>query len=397
MQGPNAQSNVDQGIIGIDYVVNDHDRLGIKHYVQNDPTTNPFGAVGALLGFPQQLSAGSQVASVNSTVILSPNLTWEQRAGFTRLKAYAQTDQVFTPNDFGINLLGSTTFPQINIGNADPTLGSGLEFGPSSSFGDAGMFQNQWELSSTLNWVKGRHTLAFGGLWDHTQLNIINNSNNTDTIAFQSFLTLVEGSVRTGTGYDAFAGSSNRYYRSDTVGLFVNDNYKIRSNLTLTFGLRWDDEGPLTEKYGMLTGFNPFLYSYNAASDTIVNSGLEVAGNNPNFATQGASNSLLTQRQWGLSPRLGLAWTPRAKLTIRSGFGIYHDRGEFFSEFSPSAGGGFNGPFGVTLAPPFVSPIFAAKGSTFQTPFGLTAPPAPARKRCGVSGAIAKLSPEHEW
>jgi len=71
------------------------------------------------------------------------------------------------------------------------------------------------------------------------------------------------------------------------------------------------------------------------------------------------------------------------------GHRIYHDRGEFFSEFSPSAGGGFNGPFGVTLAPPFVSPIFAAKGATFQTPFGTTAPPAPP----GSAAAFLKLLP----
>jgi outer membrane receptor protein involved in Fe transport len=346
LQGPNAQSNVDQGIAGIDYVVNDKDRLGAKYYVQNDPTTNPFGAAGVLLGFPQQLSAGSQVASLNNTTILAPNLTWEQRAGFTRLKAYAQTTQAFRPNDFGINLLASTTFPQIGITTADPTVGYRLEFGPSSSFGDAGMYQNQWEFATTLNWVKGRHTLAFGGLWDHTELNIINNNNNTDSIAFKTFLNFVEGAVRTGTDSEAFAGSSNRYYLSDTLGAFVNDNFKIRSNLTLTMGLRWDDEGPLTEKYGKLAAFNPSLYSYNAATDTIVNSGVEVAGNNPNFATPGVSDSMLTQRQWGLSPRLGLAWTPRSKLTGRAGFGIYHDRGEFFSELSPSAGGGFNGPFG---------------------------------------------------
>jgi hypothetical protein len=56
---------------------------------------------------------------------------------------------------------------------------------------------------------------------------------------------------------------------------------------------------------------------------------------------------------------------------------MYADRGEFFSYLSPSAGGGFNGPFGVTLAPPFVTPIFASKGATLAAPFGTGAPPAP--------------------
>ena len=50
---------------------------------------------------------------------------------------------------------------------------------------------------------------------------------------------------------------ASRYYRSNTTGLFVNDNWKLRSNLTVTLGLRWDYEGPLTEKYGRMTDFNP--------------------------------------------------------------------------------------------------------------------------------------------
>src|SRR5262249_10838716 len=152
--------------------------------VQENPTTNPFGAVGSLMGFQQQLVGGSDVFSVNNTLVLSPNITWEQRAGFTRLKAYANTGQAFSPSDFGMDLLGSTGFPQIEIGTSDPTIARGLEFGPSASFANAGMYQNQWEFSSTLNWVKGRHTLSFGGLYDHTQLNIINRNTNTDVIDF---------------------------------------------------------------------------------------------------------------------------------------------------------------------------------------------------------------------
>ena len=65
----------------------------------------------------------------------------------------------------------------------------------------------------------------------------------------------------------------------------------------------------------------------------------------------------MKQHQWGFAPRIGIAWTPFTKLTVRTGYGIYYDRGELFSYLSPSAGSGFNGPFGVTLAPPFVEPI----------------------------------------
>ncbi|MGO9258570.1 MAG: TonB-dependent receptor domain-containing protein [Bryobacteraceae bacterium] len=384
IQGPNSSANVDQAIGSMDYVFSDKDRLTGKYYWQNNPIDSPFGPVGSLLGFAQQMSAGSQVLSLNNTVILTPSLTWTERVGFNRLRAYAHTSQDFGPSQFGINLLGSQGFPQILISSDDPTLANALEFGPSSSFGNAGMFQNQGELGTTLNWVKGRHTLSFGAEYDATQLNIVNNNTDTDTIRFTTFTNFVEGVVKTGTSSLAFSGSASRYYRSHSPSLYVNDNFKVRSNLNVTMGLRWDYEGPLTEKYGKLTGFNPSQYSYNAATDTITNSGFEIAS--------GAGDSLLTQHQYGFAPRIGVAWWPHPKWTVRAGVGMYYDRGEFFSEFSPSAGAGFNGPFGVTLAQPFVAATEASTGSTFAVPFGTTPPAAPAGSAAAFSAQLPNIA-----
>jgi hypothetical protein len=395
--GPNSLAPVDQGIADLDYAVSNSDRLSGKYYIQNNPTYNPFGAVGSLLGFSQQLLAGSQVFSLTNTAILSPNLTWTQQFGFTRLRAYAATQQGFTPAEMNISLLGSATFPQFDISKNDPTLGYGLEFGPSTSFGDAGMHQNQWEYASTLNLVKGKNTISTGFQLDHTQLNIINNNTNTDTVDFKTFLTFVEGQVY---GGDAFEGTANRYYRSNTAGAFVNDEYKLRSNLTVTAGIRWDFDGPLSEKYGKLTAFDPSKYAYtsctingvaadptaggtcDSGTDVITNSGLEVA-------TPGAS--LMNQRQWGVSPRIGIAWAPLTKLTVRAGYGMYYDRGELFSYFSPSAGAGFNGPFGVTLAPPFVEPIASPKNASLSQPFGTTEPPPPPGTAAGFLALLPNL------
>lgn len=391
VQGPNSKSTVDQAIGGVDYVFSEKDRLSTKYYYQNNPTTNPFGAVGSLLGFSQQLSAGSQVVSLSNTFTLSPNATWEQHGGFTRLRAYANTHQGFSPSALGISLPGGATFPQFEISTTDPTISAGVEFGPSTSFGDAGMFQNQWGGGSTLNLLKGKNTISVGGEWNHTQLNIINNNTNTGSLHFTDFGTFAEGSVRDGT---EFAGTANRYYRSDTASLFVNDNFKMRSNLTITGGIRWDIDGPLSEKNGRLTSFDPSRYSYvqckvngqpgdpgtqtcDPGTDVITNSGLLIAGNNKTGATPGASDTLMKNHQWGVAPRIGVAWTPFTKITVRGGYGIYYDRGELFSYLSPSAGSGFNGPFGVTLAPPFVQPISAARGANLSQPFGSTLPTPP--------------------
>ena len=80
---------------------------------------------------------------------------------------------------------------------------------------------------------------------DQAQLNVLNHNTNTSTLAFTSFLNFAEGNVRTGKSSEEFAGSASRYYRSITPGVYVNDNWKFRSNVTVTAGLRWDYEGRL--------------------------------------------------------------------------------------------------------------------------------------------------------
>ena len=391
-QGPNATSRVDQGIANADYQLNDKDRLSAKYYYQNDPTTNPFGYDSSLLGFAQQLQAGSQVATISNNIIMSPTVTWEQHVGFTRMRAYAATGSDFNPTNLGMSLLGSTYFPQFEIESLFPDAASSLYFGPSPSFGNAGMYQNQMEYETSMNMVKGRHTISVGGQLDQTQLNVINNNTKSDFLTFSSFMNFAEGKIRSG---EAFTGSASRYYRSNTVGLYASDSYKVRSNLTVTYGLRWDYDGPLSEAHGKMTAFDPALYAYNATTDAITTSGLEFAGNNPTSPTAGASNSLMNQNQWGFAPRVGVAWSPYSKVTVRAGYGIYYDRGELFTYLSPSAGSGFNGPFGVTIAPPFVEPIAASTATgALSAPFGTASapPPPPAGNAASFLAYLPNLS-----
>lgn len=376
VQAPNATATTDQAVADVDFAMSDKDRLMGKYFYQTNPTADPFSTADVLLGFPQTLSSGSQVVSLVNSWTLTPNLLWQQWAGFTRMRAYAgSSGQALSPTDAGINLVDTKMFPEFKLNTADPTIAGAMQFGPNVNFGNAGMYQNDWEYGTTLNWGVGRHTLSFGMAWDRTQLNIENNNTATDFLNFKNFETFVEGVVRSG---EAWNGGGSRYYRANTAGVFVNDDYKMLSNLDLTVGLRWDLNGAFSEKYGRLTAFNPQLYSYDASSDTIVNDGLEVAGNNAAFGTSGANDTLLNQRQWGFAPRFGVAYSPTTRLTIRSGVGLYYDRGEYFTEFSPPAGGtGASGPFEATVAPPFVFPVYSAPGATLAGPFGSTVPPPP--------------------
>jgi len=386
ISGPPATFTADQVNGNIDYNFSTKDRFAVKYFYQRTPGTNPF-AVSQVLGFPQTLDAGAQVASLDNTTILTPNLTWEQRFGFIREKAFATTTQPFGPNNIAgtnqsINLFGEGTFPGITISNSDTNFDS-LSVGPSGSpFANAGVVQNQFEWATNLNWVRGRHTISAGFNWDYTQLNILNKNNDVAGLTFSNFADFVTGQLRSGISNTViFNGASNRYYRADQVGTYLQDNIRLRRNLTVNLGLRWDWDGPLYEKNGLLANFYPQDFSYDLATDSFSNIGLVVAGNNKTFGTKGVSNSTLTGRQWGFGPRIGVVWSPSKlkNVVVRASYGLYYDRGEFYSEFSPSAGFGFNGPFGVTLEAPFVIPTTNSCSGMgcISAPFGTTPPPAP--------------------
>src|SRR5579863_16240 len=95
--GPPSTFSADQVNGNLDYIFGSSDRLSGKYYYQNNPSTSPF-AVSQTLGFPQSLSAGSQVVSLDNTTSLSPTVSWQQRLGFIREFASANTGQALTPS-----------------------------------------------------------------------------------------------------------------------------------------------------------------------------------------------------------------------------------------------------------------------------------------------------------
>jgi hypothetical protein len=403
IQGPPSRFTADQVIGNLDYIFSAKDRLAGKYYFQQDPNTNPF-ASSVLNGFPQTMHAGSQVFSLDNTTVLTPNLTWEQRFGFIREKAFAGTSQFLTPSSVGITIPTSTLFPQINIGNPDGNF-NGVAYGP-TNFANTGIYQNDFGAVSNLSWVHGRHSIQTGFNYDYTQLNVINKDSSVARINFADFPGFMTGSVCSFTnscGFSAspaelFSGASNRHFRSKQAGAYAQDNIRVTSNLMLNIGIRWDWDGPLVEKDGLLANFYPKDYQYNAQSDSFGNGGqaigLVIAGNNKGFGTRGVSDSTLTGRQWGFAPRIGIVYSPGSlkNVVIRAGFGMYYDRGEYFSEFSQPAGGGTSGPFGVTMSEPFVVPNFAGPNATFAVPFGTSAPPPPPNNFSNVIALIPNAS-----
>jgi Carboxypeptidase regulatory-like domain/TonB dependent receptor len=392
----------DQAVSNLDLLASAKDTLSLKYYYQHDPTTAPF-AYSSVSGFSQRLDAGSQVASITNTQSLSPNFSIAEVFGFIREKIFSTIGQPFTPQALGINAFGSQIFPGITIaddlGNFSPANTNEV-FNASMSIGSTavsqsaftGIFQNRWMPSADASWVHGKHTITFGGSFSDTQLNARDRRTNSGMIGFSNFATFLQGTPITYTADGFIAttflqGDADRYYRSKETGGYVQDKFQIRPNLSVTAGVRFDYHGGLTEKNGRLFNFEPSDYSYDAASDSIKSNGFIIAGNNPDFPSKGVSDSTLTGRQWGIAPRLGIAWSPKMfndKLVVRSGWGLYYDRGELFTYLSPGFASGViaGGPFGVNQTPPWVSSqacsIFGYDNcSVFGAPWGPTLGPPP--------------------
>jgi hypothetical protein len=374
----------DQATAAVDYNVSSTDHLSVKYYYQTDPVSKPYGSAN-VSGFPQTQNNGSQVASIDNTIELGSHVNWEQRLGFSRMGSYSYyTQKVSSPSNdatFGINAAypGAPAGDQfnflpgllINQFAADTTVSPGLKVGPYTAFTNMGYYQNRLNPSSNLILALGKHTLILGGGYSYTQLNITNNRGGIGLITSTNFEDFLEGESHSAAVLDTTGNGKNladRYYRTNEISSYGQDKWQILSNLSITAGVRYDYHGGMTEKYGDIFNFDPNLYSVSGNSTsgfTVNNPGFVVAGNNKYNPSSGVSDSTLSGRQWGISPRVGFAWAPKQNngtVVFRGGFGLYYDRGEYFDYLSQPAGSGIGGPFGVTESSPLTAYVQAGGG-----------------------------------
>jgi hypothetical protein len=390
----------DQAVADIDYNATSKDTLSLKYYYQQDPTIAPY-AFSSVPGFTEHLDSGAQVFSVSNTYLVTSNLSTTQTIGYLRERIYASNEQPFGPDAipggaYGtgqINVFGSSYFPGVSIygvlgsvaDNANLDSHGILNIGPNAEgqSSNTGVFQNRLAPSGNAILTLGKHTLSFGARYSYTQLNTIDKRANSGTIASDDFGAFAQGYVTPGSGATGFyvtsflQGNANRYYRAQQLGTYLQDKFQVTPTLSLTAGVRYDWDGGLTEKNDRLYNFDPTLYSYTtpdsptAPTDPAGPGTLTTSGANSGFivaGSNGVSHTTLTGRQWGVAPRLGAAWQPKmfnGKIVVRAGTGMYYDRGELFSYFSPgyAIGTVTGGPFGVNQQLPFVNASTCPGGS----------------------------------
>ena len=248
-----------------------------------------------------------------------------------------------------------------------------------------GLFvQNNWNWRDVLTWVKGSHSLKFGGnyFWGNDWADFPQ-GNSRPTFNFNHLLDLVRDQPFSGSAAsrDPLTGQLKRYRfgaKVNTLGMFVQDEWKVRSNLTLTLSLRYDD-------FGNPSGIQDFLYS-----NLIVAPGSNYADQfrNAKIQPQDAQFPGRLKNNW--SPRFGFAWSPgkSRKWSVRGGAGLYYDwvtLGESIDRVNINPPN-FLFPQVGQLLP--IKPIFGV-GTADTFPYGFTLPVIPSvglDQRGGLAG-----------
>jgi hypothetical protein len=241
---------------------------------------------------------------------------------------------------------------------------------------------NTLYLSDTVSKVLGAHTLKIGGQFHADQVNehpnaTFNGTFNIDGTetgsAFADFLIGVPSNFTQSSGQPFYL--RNRY-----AGLFAQDSWRARSDLTINVGLRWDYIMPFWEKYNNIQTIIPGRQSvlYPGLPEDLV-----VPGD------PGIPSTISPSKPDNFAPRIGLAYAPRfdhgilkelfgdsGRSSIRASYGM------FYTAFPGLSAGVMYGvpPFGdnyLTPEPPqFATPfINAADGGQNTNPFPLTFPP----------------------
>jgi hypothetical protein len=218
------------------------------------------------------------------------------------------------------------------------------------------------QVNNTFQWrdnfskVVGTHTVSMGAEFHYDQV-------NTNPIAQLNGNFLFFGGA-TGVDFaDFLLGMPSQYNQSQLqafygrnkyAGLYAQDSWRIKRNLTLNYGLRWDRIEPWYEKYNQIATFAPGRQSvvFPGAPAGIL------------FPTDpGVSRTLAPPGNRDFAPRIGLAYSPdNGKTSIRASYGMFYTAIEALSIGISSA----NAPYGTTYTSP-APPLFATPFITAAT------------------------------
>ena len=179
-------------------------------------------------------------------------------------------------------------------------------------------------VSSSLEWNHNRHNVTLGGDFRRQEFNYLSQQNPRGTFTFTGVATGASDfadflSGIPDTSAIAF-GNADKYLRQSVYDAYLTDDWRLRPELTVNFGMRWEYGAPITELFGRLVNLD-IASGFSAVAP--------VLGSNPTGTKTGEKypSSLIRPDRRGIEPRVALSWRPipGSSVVVRAGYGVYDD------------------------------------------------------------------------
>jgi hypothetical protein len=320
---PNTDS-MNSFIVKIDHKMNDKMQLSGRYMfsdsLQSAPAsgyqmTPPSGA-GSPDMFNTIAPTRVQMVGLTWTYNMTANTIFDTRFNWTRYSQILDVNNKVNPASLGLDTgpldpldFGvPPVYSSATAGNIGGVAGYPLSTRPTQTY----------DVSEHVTWIKGRHTLKMGGNYQFAGSFSLRNRARSSFSIFEPDWTTVIDQLLLGRLDEAARsfGDTTRHLTQPSVGLYVQDEWKIRPRLTLSLGLRWDINGALGE-------------SDHNASNFFPDQGLVKVGTT-------------LPRLYGLDyhdfgPRAGLAWDifGNGKTALRLGYAMTYDVANFSAISAP--------------------------------------------------------------
>jgi hypothetical protein len=316
-----AIANQDYGLGRIDHKLSDNNffvgRYGITKSNSISPAAGPSQSVR---------SADDYNVVLEERWIASPTVLNTARVGFTRGKSLE--DAVPTAPGVGPALgfypgapyMGAIQFSAsaaVTAGVGSPL--SSLGVGPGGCCITRHYIINQSDYSDQVSFSRGPHSFTTGAQVQRIQHNVNFNLAQLGTFQFASLQAFLQGSTARFTGMNpvqstcpvSACNSADKGYRMNYFSTFLQDDYKLKRNLTLNLGIRYEFMTVPHEVNDRVANWRP----------VIVNGTPQIT-NSPTLG-----NPMFNGTHDLVAPRIGLAWDPfgNGKTAVRAGFGIFFD------------------------------------------------------------------------
>jgi len=345
--------------------------LGFHYHESSAHLTNPFPSIGGsttVRSFDVPVSYTRSIGKLTNIV----------RVDFNRSRTRTQNLYAFSEDIAGtLGITGVSQNPfDWGLPNLSFTNFAGLQDTTPQ------LTRNQtYTFSDNVIWNHGKHTARWGGDFRRVQVNPETDGNPRGSFIFTGLNTseIISGQPVTGTGYD-FADfllglpqqtseqfGQNNHFHGNYWDLYAQDEWKMRANLTLNFGVRYEYVSPLTEENNRIANLDlsPGVLLQNPALTPSVTPILPGQAG-PYSGTLPAS--LVRPDRNNFAPRIGFAWKPSSKTVVRGSYGINYNTGVYQSIAQQLA---FQPPFSTTATNIQTGPGELTLQSGFPAPAGI--------------------------